>query len=124
MLPNAAHQAVTLKPASGLADFQVGRVIGAGSFGRVSVARHLATGTVCVIKALSKAACIQQGHVSHRVETTNAQHLFMNSKQPISCHACCQLCLWRMHKHIVHIGTLHLNDMLPSHDAFAGAPRA
>jgi len=54
--------------AASLADFHVGRVIGAGSFGRVSVARHTASGAVCVIKALSKAACIKDGQVRHVID--------------------------------------------------------
>jgi serine/threonine protein kinase len=38
-----------------LEDFVVSRVLGTGSFGRVSLARHKPTGAVCAIKALSKA---------------------------------------------------------------------
>lgn len=37
-----------------LEDFKVLRVLGTGSFGRVSLAKHVATGQVCAIKALSK----------------------------------------------------------------------
>ncbi len=50
-----------------LADFAVGRVIGTGSFGRVSLARHRATGTLCAVKALSKAHLLkhQQARFDH-----------------------------------------------------------
>ena len=37
-----------------LEDFKVQRMLGTGSFGRVSLAKHTATGQVCAIKALSK----------------------------------------------------------------------
>ncbi|KAL6763554.1 kinase-like domain-containing protein [Haematococcus lacustris] len=43
----------------------MGRVIGSGSFGRVHIVRHLATGGIYVIKTISKAACIKEGHVRH-----------------------------------------------------------
>lgn len=38
---------------------QVGRVLGTGSFGRVSLARHRPSGQVCAIKALSKAHIVK-----------------------------------------------------------------
>ena len=52
-----------------LEDFEVGRVLGTGSFGRVSVARHKATGAICAIKALSKAHVVknQQASVARAV---------------------------------------------------------
>lgn len=37
-----------------LEDFKVHRILGTGSFGRVSLAQHNATGQICAIKALSK----------------------------------------------------------------------
>lgn len=43
---------------------QVGRVLGTGSFGRVSLARHRATGLVCAIKALSKAHIVKNQQVA------------------------------------------------------------
>jgi transcription initiation factor TFIID subunit TAF12 len=42
-----------------LEDFEVGKVLGTGSFGRVSLARHRRTGMVCAIKALSKAHIVK-----------------------------------------------------------------
>lgn len=42
-----------------LEDYEVGRVLGTGSFGRVSLARHKASGAVCAIKALSKAHVVK-----------------------------------------------------------------
>lgn len=47
-----------------MSDFDLGRVIGTGSFGRVSLARHKASGAIYVIKSISKASCIKEGHVS------------------------------------------------------------
>ncbi len=44
-------------------DFIFGRVIGAGSFGRVHIALHRASGLTFAIKAMSKAACIKAGQV-------------------------------------------------------------
>lgn len=35
--------------------FEIGRILGTGSFGRVSFARHKSTGTFVAIKVLSKA---------------------------------------------------------------------
>lgn len=46
-----------------LEDFEMGRVLGTGSFGRVSLARHRATGVVCAIKALSKAHIVKNQQV-------------------------------------------------------------
>lgn len=46
-----------------LEDFDVGRVLGTGSFGRVSLAQHGATGAVCAIKALSKAHIVKNQQV-------------------------------------------------------------
>lgn len=43
---------------------QVGRVLGTGSFGRVSLARHRASGRVCAIKALSKAHIVKSQQVA------------------------------------------------------------
>lgn len=47
-----------------LEDFEVGRVLGTGSFGRVSLARHRGTGMVCAIKALSKAHIVKNQQAS------------------------------------------------------------
>lgn len=40
-------------------DFSMGRVLGTGSFGRVSLATHKEKGFVCAIKALSKAHIVK-----------------------------------------------------------------
>ncbi|PRW56166.1 cAMP-dependent kinase catalytic subunit beta isoform X6 [Chlorella sorokiniana] len=44
---------------------RVGRVLGTGSFGRVSLARHRASGLVCAIKALSKAHIVKNQQIAH-----------------------------------------------------------
>lgn len=44
-------------------DFDLGKVVGAGSFGRVYVATHMKTNHVCVAKSLSKAAIIKSKQV-------------------------------------------------------------
>jgi hypothetical protein len=44
-------------------DFTFGRVVGAGSFGRVYIGKHRPTGQTLAIKCMSKAACIQGGQV-------------------------------------------------------------
>ena len=43
-----------LKPCD-MPSFEVGRILGTGSFGRVSFARHKSTGTLVAIKEMSKA---------------------------------------------------------------------
>jgi len=48
-----------------LEDFELGSILGAGSFGRVHVAKHLPTGKVCAVKILSKAKIIQTKQVQH-----------------------------------------------------------
>ena len=59
-----------LKPCDMVA-FDVGRVLGTGSFGRVSFARHKETGTLVAIKVLSKAEIIRTRQVEHiRAEKT------------------------------------------------------
>lgn len=46
-------------------DFELGRVLGTGSFGRVCLARHLSTGKVVAIKSLTKSQIIKNGQVEH-----------------------------------------------------------
>jgi len=46
-------------------DFDLGSILGAGSFGRVHVAKHIPTGKVCAVKILSKAKIIQTKQVQH-----------------------------------------------------------
>lgn len=46
-----------------MADFSIGRVVGAGSFGRVYIAKRHTSGQTFAIKAISKAACLQGGQV-------------------------------------------------------------
>ena len=51
--------------ARSLAEFELGRVVGTGSFGRVRLARHAATGLAVAIKTLAKAAVLANGQVRH-----------------------------------------------------------
>ena len=62
-LPQGTSRGTECLDPCGLADFVLGPVIGTGSFGRVSLGRHRASGTVCAIKALSKAHLLKQGQV-------------------------------------------------------------
>lgn len=55
-----------LDPCS-LDDFQLGPVLGTGSFGRVSLARHRPTSTICAVKALSKAHIVKHQQVNDRL---------------------------------------------------------
>lgn len=48
-----------------LADFELGPILGTGSFGRVHLATHKATGTVTAIKMLSKSQILKTKQVSH-----------------------------------------------------------
>ncbi|KAG2492165.1 hypothetical protein HYH03_009416 [Edaphochlamys debaryana] len=50
------------------ADFAWVRVIGAGSFGRVSLARHIESGRLVAIKTLNKVAIIRENQVQHVVD--------------------------------------------------------
>eukprot|EP00798_Chlamydomonas_sp_ICE-L_P011017 gene11017-18981_t len=54
-----------------LDDFSVNRVIGSGSYGRVSIAKHISTGRVYAIKCMSKAACLKEGQVKHVIDERN-----------------------------------------------------
>eukprot|EP00210_Caulerpa_lentillifera_P008503 g8111.t1 len=49
-------------------DFEMGRVLGVGSFGSVSIARHKETGVICAIKQLSKLRVLKQGQLEHLKE--------------------------------------------------------
>jgi protein kinase X len=53
-----------------LEDFEVGRVLGTGSFGRVSLARHKSSGLVCAIKALSKAHIVKNQQASRTLASS------------------------------------------------------
>lgn len=71
-------------PPLSIADFEVGRVIGTGSFGRVCIAKHLPSGEVVVIKSISKAGCIKGDHVQHVMDekrllskVSRTQHPFL-----------------------------------------------
>ena len=57
-----------------LKDFKVDRVLGTGSFGRVSLATHVATGRICAIKALSKANVIKNQQVGMHMCATSHAH--------------------------------------------------
>eukprot|EP00899_Mesostigma_viride_P016405 jgi/Mesvir1/24766/Mv22022-RA.1 len=48
-----------------LDSFELGPLLGTGSFGRVHIARHRASGTVCAIKMLSKAQILKTKQVNH-----------------------------------------------------------
>jgi serine/threonine protein kinase len=47
-----------------LSDFEVGPILGTGSFGRVSLAKHKQTGSLVAIKCLSKAHIIKNQQVN------------------------------------------------------------
>lgn len=44
-------------------DFEFGRLLGAGTFGRVHLCSHKLTGEVFALKCLSKSQCIKTGQV-------------------------------------------------------------
>ncbi|KAI5054919.1 hypothetical protein GOP47_0030064 [Adiantum capillus-veneris] len=46
-------------------DFELGQMIGAGTFGQVFIARHVKTNIVCAIKCMSKAAIMKAKHFAH-----------------------------------------------------------
>ena len=48
-----------------LDDFDIGRVLGTGSFGRVSLARHRQSGATVAVKALSKAHIVKKQQIAH-----------------------------------------------------------
>ncbi|CAG9461379.1 unnamed protein product [Pedinophyceae sp. YPF-701] len=54
-----------LEPCASIDDFEVGRVLGTGTYGIVQVARHVATGTRVAIKSISKARTIEGHQVPH-----------------------------------------------------------
>lgn len=49
-----------------LEDFEMMQVLGTGSFGRVTLAKHRESETVCAVKALSKAHMLKNQQVSSR----------------------------------------------------------
>ncbi|GAB4820560.1 hypothetical protein N2152v2_007606 [Parachlorella kessleri] len=48
-----------------LEDFELVRILGTGSFGRVSLAKHKRNGAICAIKALSKAHIVKSQQIAH-----------------------------------------------------------
>ncbi|GMH37500.1 hypothetical protein BSKO_05373 [Bryopsis sp. KO-2023] len=54
-----------------LKDFDVGKVLGTGSFGRVFIAKHKPSGLTCAVKALSKAQIFKNGQLQHLKEERN-----------------------------------------------------
>jgi len=62
-------------------DFEMGPTIGVGSFSRVYVAKHVASGKIWAIKAISKAECVrllQAEHVqSERAILSANEHPFI-----------------------------------------------
>lgn len=71
-----------------ISDFELGDILGTGSFGRVYFARHVPTVLVCCVKSISKAAIIKTKQVplsssknpkhvsqSHNDISTNLHHI-------------------------------------------------
>ena len=54
----------SLPPNLQLSDFELGKTVGTGSFGRVCVATHKHTGTFWAIKQLAKTAVVETQQVS------------------------------------------------------------
>ena len=57
--PTPTQPPPALPPGTCLTSFTLGPVLGTGSFGRVTLAKHVATGAVVALKALSKAHLIR-----------------------------------------------------------------
>ncbi len=66
-----------------LEDFEMMQVLGTGSFGRVTLAKHRESETVCAVKALSKAHMLKNQQVSsrkaNRCKHSTALHLWSAS---------------------------------------------
>lgn len=64
--PNESSKTSTISPARyphlslSATDFEVGGTLGRGKFGRVYLARHLATNYICALKIISKSQCTSQ----------------------------------------------------------------
>lgn len=54
----------SLRPCE-ITDFDLGPILGAGSFGKVRFAKHRSTGTVCAVKILSKVQILRQDQLVH-----------------------------------------------------------
>jgi len=64
--PSLANSSrVKLEPCNSVDDFQVDRILGTGSFGRVNLAIHKKTGAVCALKCLSKSQVLKTKQVMH-----------------------------------------------------------
>lgn len=63
--PSSTPATPLLDTAAGLTAFDLGPILGTGSFGRVRLARHKATGQPVALKALSKAHLVRHGQVAH-----------------------------------------------------------
>jgi len=63
--PNLLSDKVKLEPCSSLDDFEVDRILGTGSFGRVNLAIHKKSGMVCALKCLSKSQVLKTKQVMH-----------------------------------------------------------
>lgn len=61
--PFSVVEKVKLSPCNGIDDFNVDRILGTGSFGRVVFAKHKVTKTNCAIKILSKSLVIKTKQV-------------------------------------------------------------
>lgn len=55
---------VNLDPCN-LEAFEIGAILGTGSFGRVCICEHKATGTICALKMLSKSQILRTKQVMH-----------------------------------------------------------
>ena len=60
----APTEKLNLNPCK-LSDFELGPILGTGSFGRVPLGTHKQTGTVCAIKQLSKSQILKTKQVQH-----------------------------------------------------------
>lgn len=57
---NEDYQSTPLLPVLTAHDFELGGTLGLGKFGRVYLARHLATHYICALKIISKAQCTNE----------------------------------------------------------------
>ncbi|KAH7404503.1 hypothetical protein KP509_15G029300 [Ceratopteris richardii] len=72
-----------------ISDFELGKILGAGSFGRVSVAKHKETNHVCAAKSLNKASILKSKQMEHvKAEKNNLQKI--DFPFIVNLHGCCQ----------------------------------
>ncbi len=68
----AAGAPMSPQAAFAFADFEVGRTLGTGTFGRVNLVRHVPTGAYYAMKKMKKAEIVRLRQVEH---TNNERHL-------------------------------------------------